>query len=120
MTKFNNACNAKGHFKSDHAELPRRRPGENSIHALANQLNKEGFWSRIQLNADNRVKSILFAHPDSLAYLQAYPDLLLLDYTYKTNKYGMPLLDIISTEAANRSFRIAFASLRGEDQDNYL
>lgn len=94
--------------------------GQSSIHALANQLDKEGFWSRMQFDSDGRVTAVLFAHPDSLAYLQAYPDTLLLDCTYKTNKYGMPLLDIIGVDACQRSFCIAFAFLSGETEQDYL
>ncbi len=60
------------------------------------------------------------AHPDSLAYLRAYPELLLLDCTYKTNKYGMPLLDMIGVDAAQRFFCIAFAFLSGEAEEDYL
>ena len=44
--------------------------GQSSIHALANQLDQEGFWSRVQYAPDGRVISVLFAHPDSLGYLQ--------------------------------------------------
>ena len=93
--------------------------GQNTIHALANELDKEGFWSRMQFDADGRVTAVLFAHPDSLKYLQAYPDVLLLDCTYKTNKYGMPLLDMIGVDACQRSFCIAFAFLSGETDDDY-
>ena len=49
------------------------RQGLSPIHALANQLEQEGFWSRIQFGPDRHVTSVLFAHPDSLVYLQAYP-----------------------------------------------
>jgi len=94
--------------------------GQSPIQALANQLDKEGFWSRIQFAQDGRVTAVLFAHPNSLAYLQAYPELLLLDCTYKTNKYGMPLLDMIGVDAAQRSFCIAFAFLSGEAEEDYL
>ena len=93
--------------------------GQSPIQALANQLDKEGFWSRIQFAPGGRVTAVLFAHPDSLAYLQAYPELLLLDCTYKTNKYGMPLLDMIGVDAAQRSFCIAFAFLSGETEEDY-
>jgi hypothetical protein len=93
--------------------------GQSTIHALASQLDKEGFWSRMQVIPDGRVTSVLFAHPDSLAYLQAYPDILFLDCTYKTNKYGMPLLDMIGVDACQRSFCIAFAFLSGETEDDY-
>ena len=59
-------------------------------------------------------------HPESLAYLQAYPDTLILDCTYKTNKYGMPLLDMIGVDACQRSFCIAFAFLNGESEQDYF
>ncbi|KAI8710713.1 hypothetical protein NCS52_01552300 [Fusarium sp. LHS14.1] len=73
--------------------------GQSSINALADQLFREGFWSQFQTSLDGRVKAVLFAHPDSVAYLQAYPDVLILDCTYKTNKYGMPLLDLIGVDS---------------------
>jgi hypothetical protein len=46
------------------------REGQSSIVALVNQLDNEGFWNRIQLGPDGRVTAVLFAHPDSLGYLQ--------------------------------------------------
>jgi hypothetical protein len=73
----------------------------------------------MQFGSDGRVTAVLFAHPDSLTYLQAYPDILLLDCTYKTNKYGMPLLDMIGVDACQKSFCIAFAFLSGESEDDY-
>ncbi len=94
--------------------------GQSNIHALANQLDREGFWNRMQVGSDGRVTDVLFAHPDSLAYLHAYPDILLLDCTYKTNKYGMPLFDMIGVDACQRSFCIAFAFLSGETEQDYL
>jgi hypothetical protein len=43
--------------------------GQSSINALADQLFREGFWSQFQTGPDGRVKAVLFAHPDSVAYL---------------------------------------------------
>lgn len=94
--------------------------GQSSIHALANELDQEGFWNRMQLDEDNRVSSVIFAHPQSLAYLRSYPDMLILDCTYKTNKYKMPLLDIVGVDACQRSFCIAFAFLTGEEEKDYI
>jgi len=96
------------------------RQGESPIYALANQLEREGFWSCIQYGPDRHVTAVLFAHPDSLIYLRAYPEVLLLDYMYKTNKYSIPLLDIISVNATGRSFCIAFAFLSGETEEDYM
>jgi hypothetical protein len=65
------------------------------------------------------VTAVLFTYPDSLVYLRAYPEVLLLDYIYKTNKYGMLLLDIIGVDVTGRSFYIAFAFLSGETEEDY-
>ena len=93
--------------------------GQSSIHALANDLDEEGFWSRMRFDPNGRVTAVLFAHPDSLQFVQGYPDILLLDCTYKTNKYRMPLLDMIGVDACQRSFCIAFAFLSGEAEEDY-
>jgi len=53
----------------------------------------------MQFAPNGRVTVVFFAYPDSLAYLQAYLDTLLLDCTYKTNKYGMPLLNMVEVDA---------------------
>lgn len=103
------------------AEVKRDRlKGQSSIHALAKQLEEDGFWKETQVDHDSRVTGLLFAHPRSLAYLEAYPDILILDCTYKTNKYKMPLLDMVGVDACGRSFCIAFAFLNGEAEEDYL
>ncbi|KAL9570045.1 hypothetical protein ACKAV7_006108 [Fusarium commune] len=92
--------------------------GQSNIHALIMQLESEGFWNRIRLD-DSRVTAVLFAHPKSLEYLKSYPKVLILDCTYKTNKYNMPLLNAIGVDACQRSFCIAFAFLSGEEEADY-
>ncbi|KAF6523203.1 hypothetical protein HZS61_014731 [Fusarium oxysporum f. sp. conglutinans] len=95
------------------------REGQSSIQALVDQLQGEGFWCRVRLDSDNRLTAIFFAHPDSVAYLQSNPDVLLLDCTYKTNKHAMPLLDMVGVDSCQRSFCIAFAFLSGESEEDY-
>ncbi|KAL9560692.1 hypothetical protein ACKAV7_015183 [Fusarium commune] len=92
--------------------------GQSNIHALANQLESEGFWSRIRLE-EGTVTAVLFAHPKSLAYLKSYTEVLILDCTYKTNKYKMPLLNAIGVDACQRSFCISFAFLSSEEEEDY-
>ena len=96
------------------------RNGQSTMHAFAKEMEKEGFWYKIQVDTSSRATAILFAHPKSLEYLKAYPDLLLLDCTYNTNTYKMPLLDCIGVDACERSFCIAFAFLSGETEGEYF
>ncbi|KAJ6788687.1 hypothetical protein PWT90_07147 [Aphanocladium album] len=95
------------------------REGQSSIQALVDQLHEEGFHYKVRLDSDNRLTAIFFAHPDSIAFLQCNPDVLLLDCTYKTNKHSMPLLDMVGVDACERSFCIAFAFLSGETEEDY-
>jgi len=95
------------------------REGQSDMQALINQFNEEGVWYRVRVDSDNRVTALFFAHPDSIAHLQRNPDVLILDCTYKTNKHGMPLLDMVGVDSCERSFCIAFAFLSGETEDDY-
>ncbi|KAL9564095.1 hypothetical protein ACKAV7_010986 [Fusarium commune] len=82
------------------------------------QLQTEGFWNRLRLE-EGRVTAVLFAHPKSLEYAKSYPEVLILDCTYKTNKYKMPLLNAVGVDACQRSFCVAFAFLSGEEESDY-
>ena len=53
-----------------------------------NQLDQQGFWSRLQVDKNNRIEAVLFAHPDSLAYLQTYPELLYRICILERRDYG--------------------------------
>ncbi|KAJ3455772.1 hypothetical protein MRS44_017254 [Fusarium solani] len=96
-----------------------RAKGQSNIHALAGQLNDDGFWNQIRLDDSGRVEAVIFAHPQSLGYLKLYPEVLILDCTYKTNKHNMPLLDIVGVDACQRSFCVEFAFLSGEEEDDF-
>jgi hypothetical protein len=95
------------------------RQGQSSMQALVNQLSTEGFHYHTRLDSDNRLTAIFFAHSESVLYLHQNPDILILDCTYKTNRYDMPLLDMIGVDALQKSFCIAFAFLLGESEEDY-
>lgn len=48
---------------------------------------------------DGRVTAVLFARPESPKYPKSFLDILILAYTYRTSKYKMPLVDIVSVDA---------------------
>lgn len=70
-----------------------------------------------QLDGHGQLKQLFFAFEPSLDLLKMYPDVLFIDYTYKTNKYNMPLCIFNGVSASNKSFYIGFAFLRHEDKD---
>jgi MULE transposase domain len=55
----------------------------------------------------------------SVRYLNENPDILILDCTYKTNKFGMPLLDILGVDGLDQGFTVGVAFLNGETEEDY-
>jgi hypothetical protein len=55
----------------------------------------------------------------SVRYLNQHPDILLLDCTYKTNRFDIPLLHILGVDHYGNSFTVALCWLNQEDEANY-
>jgi hypothetical protein len=55
----------------------------------------------------------------SIQYLNENPYILLLDCTYKTNKFGMLLLDILGVDGLDQGFTIGVAFLNAETEGDY-
>ena len=56
----------------------------------------------------------------SVEYLNKYPNILLLDYIYKTNKFDILLLDILSVNYYSNLFTIMLYFLDQEITENYI
>jgi len=76
------------------------------------------YWFR-RLDNEDVVRDILWAHPDSIKFLNSFPTMLISDTTYKTNKYHLSLLEIVGITSTNMTFVVAFAYLSFERMDNF-
>lgn len=93
------------------AQLGRLPP----IEALTKNLEeKSDDFIAESLIEEEHLKAFLFATHDQIAFHHAYPDVLLLDSTYKTNRYAMPLLHFGAPTPCNTYFSTAFCFLSGE------
>ena len=59
------------------------------------------------------------AHPTSTYLLHAFRRVLIMDCTYKNNKYMLPLMGIVGVTSTEMTFSIAFAYLEAEREDNF-
>ena len=56
-------------------------------------LNEKHFVTDFSVNSiSNELENLFFIHPRSLNIWKAFPHVLIIDATYKTNKYGMPFV----------------------------
>jgi len=94
--------------------------GLTPIQALVNMPENEEDWHvQYSIDSQDQVTNLFFTHKLAIELLQARPDVLLIDCTYKTNRFGMPLLHVVGKDSLNRNFSIAFCFLAGEDEETY-
>nr|XP_043620091.1 PKS-NRPS hybrid synthetase cheA-like [Erigeron canadensis] len=92
---------------------------QSMISALFEELKKGGFVYDILHDQQGRIASLFIVHPLSAKLAKTFSNIFLMDCTYKTNKYNMPLLDIIGVSCFNTSFYSGFAFLEKEDEESY-
>lgn len=67
----------------------------------------------------DELEFLLFTPECMQQVLRENPEVLIMDCTYKTNKYKMPLLIIIGVTCINTSFFVAFCFMKGETFGDY-
>ncbi|XP_021839271.2 protein FAR1-RELATED SEQUENCE 5-like [Spinacia oleracea] len=90
------------------------------IQALFEELEQGDFTFTYVKDDRGHLTHVFFAHPRSIMLAKRYSTVFVMDCTYKTNKYGMPLLDIIGMTSLNKSFYAAFVFLRSEKEEDYV
>ncbi|CAG8486596.1 16233_t:CDS:2, partial [Acaulospora morrowiae] len=93
--------------------------GRTPIQALLNELKEGSFEYDFQCSENGHLIHLFFAHPISIVLTKTYSSVLLMDCTYKTNKFRMPLFHIIDMTSFNTTFSSCFAFLKSEQEEDY-
>ncbi|KAH6760275.1 hypothetical protein C2S52_009274 [Perilla frutescens var. hirtella] len=90
-------------------------------HAYAGRLtsDEEKLYTKRCPQTDT-VKDMFYAHPISVKLLRAFPEVLLMDCTYKTNRYRLPLFEIVGVTSTSMMFSVSCAYLEVEKENNYI
>jgi hypothetical protein len=86
---------------------------------LRESLQNNDWRYTFKQDTKGHILFFMFAHPQSIQYTNQYNKVFLLDCTYKTNRYKMPLLHIIGLSPSNSSFSIAFCFMHNEQEESY-
>jgi hypothetical protein len=101
-------------------ELRRNKLGNYTpLEFLRETLQNNNWRYAFKQDTEGRILFFMFAHPESIRYANQYNRVFLLDCTYKTNRYKMPLLHIIGLSPSNSSFSIAFCFMQNEQEESY-
>lgn len=86
------------------------------VQALMQQLHRREDWFvRVVKNTiTQQVELLFFCRKSSQLILKLNHEVLILDATYKTNKYKLPLFIITGVTALNTSFYVGFAFMKSE------
>ncbi|MBW0522100.1 hypothetical protein O181_061815 [Austropuccinia psidii MF-1] len=78
--------------------------GISPIDALIDTLKEENFvWSSAR-DVEGHITSLFFTHPLAIKLLHGFPYFILMDCTYKTNEYKMPLFILLDSAQPIRPF----------------
>ncbi|KAG5565701.1 hypothetical protein RHGRI_001574 [Rhododendron griersonianum] len=94
--------------------------GRSVIQTLFEEVCQGDFIFDVAYDQDGHLTHLFFAHPSSITMTKSYSNVFVMDCTYKTNKYKMPLLDIIGVSSFNSSFYSCFAFLAKEGKGDYI
>jgi hypothetical protein len=101
-------------------ESRRKKLGNNTpLEFLRERLQNNNWRYAFKQDTEGHILFFMFAHPESINYANQYNRVFLLDCTYKTNRYKMPLLHIIGLSPSNSSFSIAFCFMQNEQEESY-
>lgn len=116
----NNLSTIKTIYNADEKFRRTKLGGRSQMQVVMDFLDCNGFVHESRANSStNELEDLFFAHPKSLEIWRAFPHVLLMDATYSTNRYGMPLLEIVGVTPTNLTFCIAFIYMHKEREPNY-
>ena len=93
--------------------------GRTPIQALVDKLKEGNFVYKYKCDDTGCITHLFFAHNESVALTRQFPSVLLMDCTYKTNKFKMPLLNVIGITSFNTTFNSCFIFMKGEEKTDY-
>ncbi|KAL5166848.1 Protein FAR1-RELATED SEQUENCE 5 [Glycine soja] len=76
------------------------------------------YWHIIK--DEDVVRDIFWCHPDSVKLVNACNLVFLIDITYKTNRYRLPLLNFVGVTPTGMTFSAGFAYVEGERVNNLV
>ena len=114
MTNIKQVYNAHARWRKS------TRGDKTEMQYLIEKLEEHKYVYFIRTNCEETTpEDIFFAHPESINMLYTFTTVLVVDSTYKTNMYKMPLFETVSVTSTNMTYYVAFAFLAFEKEGNF-
>ncbi|KAH1265139.1 Protein FAR1-RELATED SEQUENCE 2 [Glycine max] len=103
--------NARSAFRSS------VRGSDLEMQHLMKLLERDQYIHWHKIKDEDMVRDIFWCHPNSVKLVNACNLVFLIDNTYKTNWYRLPLLDFVGVTPTRMIFSAGFAYVEGERRD---
>ena len=90
------------------------------IEAMFQHMANASYMYFYKQDSLGHITHIFFAHRQSLTLLREYPHLLLMDCMYKTNRFKLPLLNIVRVTSINTTFYVVFCFIKNKTEEDYI
>jgi hypothetical protein len=99
----------------------RARVGDRTpIQVLYSHLRDSGYTWYPRVNEHtNELEELFFVHHTSYALWCTFPGIMLMDSTYNTTMFKLPLLEIVGVILTNKTFSMAYSFFSSEQGHNF-
>lgn len=77
-------------------------------------------YTHSEVEGTNILEGIFLSHPNIRELIRLFPQVVVMDATYKTNLYNMPLVELIGVLPTGQNYHIAFIFLYNERTSSYV
>ncbi|RKF62366.1 hypothetical protein GcC1_148027, partial [Golovinomyces cichoracearum] len=88
------------------------------INWLVDKLGNRKFFHQKDAIFNNRVTRLFFANQGRIKFLEESPDVILVDSTYQTNRFNIPIVDNCGSSRGSKTPQFAVGFLNGEKKDD--
>jgi len=98
-----------------------KRGDKKSLQYLISKLEEHNYtyFSRTQ-SESTTIEDIVWAHPTSFKLFNNFPIVLVMDSTYKTNMYKMPMFEVVGVTSTDLTYSVEFGFVTHEKEENFV
>ncbi|KAI3508717.1 hypothetical protein L1887_23730 [Cichorium endivia] len=115
----NNVSTIKTIYNAQHKIRMAEQAGRTPMQVLMSLLHANNYVYEFTTGDSNELENLFFVHPKSWDIWRAFPHVLIIDATYKTNKYNKPFVQIVGVTSTQKTFSIGFVFMHREKEANY-
>jgi hypothetical protein len=90
-----------------------------STRKLIETLRDDGFLYRLKVDVQNSIEALFFCKPQDVQMARIYGQMVIIDATYKTNRFRLPLVNIVTVDNNLHTVRTALCFVSSEKTSAY-